>query len=119
LQVTYATTMGQNLDMLTAPDGVDNFDAYNMARYCQIVKFKVCGKNLSGCCWRRRGRTFGGESAGLMRSTHCLWAGSLLSPILDRCRPTTHPHHLPSAWASRRRSTPSTSRRRARCSFAA
>ena len=36
--------MGQNLDMLTAPDGVDNFDAYNMARYCQIVKFKVCGK---------------------------------------------------------------------------
>lgn len=46
MQVTYATTMGQNLDMLTAPDGVDNFDAYNMARYCQIVKFKVCGKNL-------------------------------------------------------------------------
>lgn len=43
LQVTYATTMGQNLDMLTAPDGVDNFDAYDMARYCQIVKFKVGG----------------------------------------------------------------------------
>jgi len=40
-EVTYATTMGQNLDMLTAPDGVDNFDAYNMARYCQIVKFKT------------------------------------------------------------------------------
>jgi hypothetical protein len=57
-EVTYATTMGQNLDMLTAPDGVDNFEAYNMTRYCQIVKFKTafytfylptaCALQLSG-----------------------------------------------------------------------
>jgi hypothetical protein len=118
LQVTYATTMGQNLDMLTAPDGVDNFDAYNMARYCQIVKFKVWG---NPGCRRRRGRTFGGDAE---ENTVCL---PVCLPV-DRFLAITDPgwmpadystNPFPSAWVGRRRSTPSTFQRRARCSFAA
>jgi len=40
-EVTYATTMGQLLDMLTAPDGKDNFENYNLTLYSQIVKWKT------------------------------------------------------------------------------
>jgi len=40
-EVTYATTMGQLLDMLTSPEGKDNFEAYNLTLYSQIVKFKT------------------------------------------------------------------------------